>query len=190
MKRRLILALGLLVATVAATGAVAQTPAPGRSPESLLPPDVQAKLKEVQELEERLDHLRMQALAKPEVKRAADALQAKIEAALKKDPETAKKLVRYDQLRAELEQASRAGDRAKGESLMAELDELGRALGAAQRQVFKDAALAAEANAVNDKIMAEMKRLEPKTPDMMKRAALLGAELRSAKSAHGDGHQH
>lgn len=164
-----------------------------------MPPALQMKLQELQNIQRRLDEVRMKALSMPEVKKAADAIQTKIEAGITKDPAMAKKLARFNALQKEFTAALAANDRAKGTALMPELEQLGTTLNEAQKKVLKDPSLAKEAKRVQDLIFAEMKRIEPKTEELLKRGSEISMELKTLSGgmggpagmhSPGDGHGH
>jgi hypothetical protein len=103
--------------------------------------EMQKKMAELEQLKTKLDGIRDEAMKDPALKKKRDALESKLDAAMKaEDPQALKKKAEYEELVEKLETAQASGDREKVTELAPRLQKLGQSLQATQQKVMKDEA--------------------------------------------------
>lgn len=175
-----LLAAVFFVALLAPSGALAQVPeAEGSKGDPGSMQAQQKQMMELQEVQQELDKTREQALAKPALAKKRDDLQGKIEAAMaKENPKAEKQLKRFEKLRGEFDAANEAGNQERAQALAGELQTLGVSLQQTQAKVMKNEKINSAATSFQQDLLAQMKKLNPKTERLLARAQTLSQNLR------------
>lgn len=150
------------------------------------PPEMQKKMAELEQLKTKLDDIRDQAMKDPALKKKREALESKLDAAMKaEDPEALKKKAEYEQLVGQLEAAQASGDREKLSQLAPRLQQLGQSLQATQQKVMQNEAVAEAVSSFQEAMIAQMKEVNPDTEKMLARAEGIAKELQAAMGGMG-----
>ncbi len=175
---RLFIALAALVAFAASDSAHAQASMP-QTPQ--VSPETRAKIQEVQAIQQKLDALRAKALENGALAKKQAALQTTIETEMKKlDPDAAKNLKRFDELKAEFDSARQSGDQEKARGLVGELQTVTSELRSAHAKAMESKKVSAAVEAFSDDLFAAMVKLEPEAEQMRARAMTLVKELQAS----------
>lgn len=173
----------LALACVFAADARAQGSAP-----QVMPPgaaggqaEMQQKMAELEQIKGKLDDIRDQALKDPALQKKREALETALDAAMKaEDPDALKKKAEYEKLIEKLEAARENGNKDKLTELGPRLRELGQSLQATQQKVMQKEAVAEAVNEFQEAMIARMKKVNPKTEQMLDRAEAIAQELQAA----------
>lgn len=177
------LVFGLFVALLASApgSARAQVSMPPQPGTPQMSPETRARIQEFQTIQQRLDQVREQALKDEKLAKKQEALQTEIETEMKKlDPNAAKNLKRFDELKDQFEAARQSGDSEKARSLVGELQSLTAELREAQTKAMETKKVSAALGAFSDDLFAAMVKIEPEAKEMRARAQILVQELRAA----------
>lgn len=148
--------------------------------------EMQKKMAELEQLKTKLDGIRDEAMKDPALKKKRDALESKLDAAMKaEDPQALKKKAEYEELVEKLETAQASGDREKVTELAPRLQKLGQSLQATQQKVMKDEAVAEAVSEFQDAMIEQMKEVNPNTEKMLARAENIAKELQAAMGGMG-----
>jgi len=173
--RNLVIFIGMMSMGL---GAAAQM-APGASGGP--PPEMQAKLAELQTIRVRLDAAREKVMAAPAVKAAADELQKLVEGRMKKlDPKAKAQIERFEAIRKEVEAAMATNNREKAMALLPEVQTLSANLDGLQKKALAAPEIQKKSEAFQKLLAAEMQRVDPGLPPLLARAEKLMAELQAA----------
>lgn len=171
-----VLAVGLL----APAAASAQAPDPGAGGKGGAA--MQAKQKQMMELrqvQQKLDGIREEAMAKPALKKQQAALKEQIdEAMVEENPKAEKQIDRFEKLRGEFSEARKDGNQDKAKELAGELQELGQSLQKTQAKVMQREEIKSATESFQKKLVAQMKEVDPETEQLMARARSLSQQLR------------
>lgn len=178
----------LWVATIAVSSLAIAAPADAQTTGQVSRPGtgMQAKMAEFQQIREKLDGIRDQALEAPELEKKRDALEAKLDAAMKaEDLKALEKKAEFEKLRTQMESAQASGNREKMGEIGPRLQQLGQSLQATQTTVMNKPEIAAAVESFQDAMIDQMKKVNPETESLMARAESLAKELQSAMGRPG-----
>lgn len=175
----------LALAIAAAPATAQQKTAPAAAAPSASAPrapqptaEQQAWLTELQQIGQRLQAAQMKALQDSELRAQQEALGAEFKAAMEKqDPGLAGVAQRVETMEAEARKAEQSGDEAKMKQLTQEAQQIQMRFAKAQAEALKNPALAAKAEAFEDKIEKKVIEIEPEAPKLLARGQELQAKL-------------
>lgn len=161
---------------MAPTGLVAQQE--GAIDPSQLPPEAQALIAEMQELQSELQPIQQEAMQDPEIQAAQRDLGARIQTAMvEADPATPARLERLEELMAEAQAARAAQDQAAMTEIVTEARGLEQQLQAAQAAVIQSPEIAPQVEAFEARLLERMTEIDPDAGAMIERARELDAKL-------------
>jgi len=189
---RLAFAAGLLtlVLTLAACGSADQepqggaesaAPAPQAGMQDGMGPNLPELQNELRTLQTRLNDLRQRVLTDSTTAAEFQQLEAAITAAVNRlDPGASAARARLAELNGELAAAEAAGDQTKMQELLQEGMNLQTTLRSTQNRALSEPELGAQMQTFQDKVVAEMTKLDPETPAMLARATEITEIFQSA----------
>jgi ferritin-like metal-binding protein YciE len=171
----LVLAPGLLVAQEATVPQGAPAP---QGQQMQLPPEAQAMVAELQQIQARLQPVHQQAMQDTEVQAMQASLSEDIQAAMvEADPETPERVERLEAL-MERGQAARASqDEAAMTEIVTEARAIEQRLQATQAAVLESPAIASRVEAFEATLLETMEEIDPEVGTLLERARALDAEL-------------
>lgn len=163
---KLSLALAAIVALFAPSAVLAQHGMPPTGAPGGADPKAQAMMM----AQMRIMQAQQKALTDPAIIKERDAIQATIEAEMKKrDPQVGAKIERFHVLEKQLEGFKAQGPegRAKAEPVIKEIRELAKVLFEHQQKAMENAAVKAKVEAFDKKVQAKMAEIDPGVPPLI-----------------------
>lgn len=160
----------------AAAPALAQQPAQPQMSDS-----AQALMMEMQQVQQKLAQIQQKALEQsPALQQQRESLKQTVEDAMREDnPQIDQKLDRMQELRSDLQAAQQAEDGQQVQQLMTEARQIQQEVQQAQAQAMEREDIAEELDAFQDRMIEEMKKVDPETEQLLARMEELAAALQS-----------
>lgn len=140
-------------------------------------------MQEYQRLSKQLDSIRQQAMQDSALQAQQAELREAIQAKMEEDPQTQALVARFDSARKAFKEAQASGDSAAMKKLMPQLQQMQMQLQQAQGKVTQDSGIAAMIDSFRQDLQAEMKEINPRSPEMIERADSLVKKIRQDMSA-------
>jgi hypothetical protein len=148
----------------------------------------QAWLAELQQIGGRLQTAQMKALEDPALRSLQEALGTEIKAAMeKRDPGLTGVAQRVQTMEAEARKAQENGDAAKLQQLTQEAQQIEMRFVKAQNEALQDSALAARAQAFEQRVEKKVLEIEPSAHQLMARGQELQQKLAASMQARPGG---
>ena len=156
----------------------AQQPAP----RPRVPDSVRALVQEAQQIQRRLAEIQQTALEQnPELEEQGKAVDESIKAAMRDvDPKIDQRIERLNQVKSEFAEARSANDTAKARSLLREAQQIQKRIAATRSEVVQREAIEEEMTAFREDMLAAMRKVDPKTDDLIARLEEITNRLQQA----------
>jgi hypothetical protein len=169
-------AAGPLVAVLMAASAA---PLAGQTAD--LPPEVQAMVLELQQVQAQLEPVRAEAMQDTALQQQhQEVTEAVLEAMVKADPDTQQRIERMQQIMAQAAEAQQAGAADRLPALAAEAQALQERLDATQREVMAQPAVEQRLAAYRTALHARMTAIDPDAAGLLERAERLERQIMAA----------
>lgn len=170
----------LIDGTLTAVGLALLAPAALAAQQQPLPPEAQALVVEMQELQAQLGPIQQQALSDAGLQAAQQELGEKVRAAMAEaDPEMPARMERLTALQAEALEARAAQDQERMAAIVTEAQQIEQSLQAAQQQAIERPELDADIEAFQASLERKMVELDPDAAPLLERMREIDAELRA-----------
>ena len=166
--------------TLAALGLALLAPAALGAQQQAIPPEAQALVTEMQELQVELGPIQQQALADADLQAAQQELGEKVRAAMAEaDPEMPARMERLTALQAQAQEAQAAQDQERMQAIVTEAQQIEQSLQAAQQEAIARPELDAEIEAFQTRLEQKMVEIDPDAAPLLERMRAIDAELRA-----------